>query len=66
MLIFGIPLIGIVFVLVILVVLAVFGSRIYQLDLNIIYGRAFKKLEDLLTDMEHLNNVVLKKNKEYL
>ena len=54
-LVFGIPLIGIVIVLLILSVLAVFGGRIYLWDLNIVYGRIFKKLEDLMTDIENLN-----------
>jgi hypothetical protein len=53
-LIFGIPLIGIVIVVVILVLLAFFGGRIYKWDLNIVYGRIFKKLEELMTDIESL------------
>ncbi len=55
-LIFGIPLIGIVIVVLILGLLAFFGGRIYQWDLNIIYGRVFKKLEELMADIESLNN----------
>ncbi len=54
-LIFGIPLIGIVIVFLILGILAFFGGRIYQWDLNIVYGRVFKKLEELMTDIENLN-----------
>jgi hypothetical protein len=55
-LIFGIPLIGFVIVVFILVLLAFFGGRIYQWDLNLIYGRVFKKLEELMADIESLNN----------
>jgi hypothetical protein len=55
-LIFGIPLIGIVIVLLILVLLAFFGGRIYKWDLNIVYGRLFKKLEELMTDIENLRS----------
>ncbi len=55
-LIFGVPLLGIVVVLIISVLFALFGGRIYQWDLNIVYGRVFKKLEELLADMERLNN----------
>lgn len=55
-LIFGIPLIGIVIVLLILVLLAFFGGRIYKWDLNIVYGRIFKKLEELMTDIESLRS----------
>jgi hypothetical protein len=54
-LVYGIPLIGIVIVFLILGLLAFFGGRIYQWDVNIIYGRAFKKLDELLTDIESLN-----------
>ncbi|MBE15846.1 MAG: hypothetical protein CL867_06320 [Cytophagaceae bacterium] len=55
-LIFGIPLIGIVIVCIILMVLAYFGDRIYKWDLNIVYGRVFRKLEELMTDIESLRN----------
>jgi len=55
-LIFGIPLIGIVIVVLILGLLAFFGGSIYQWDLNLIYGRVFKKLEELMADIESLNN----------
>lgn len=55
-LIYGIPLIGIVIVLLILVLLAFFGGRIYKWDLNLVYGRVFKKLEELMTDIESLRS----------
>lgn len=55
-LVYGIPLIGIVIVLFILGLLAFFGGRIYEWDLNIVYGRVFKKLEELMDDIESLNN----------
>lgn len=55
-LIFGIPLIGIVIVLLILVLLAFFGGRIYKWDFNIVYGRVFRKLEELMTDIESLRS----------
>ena len=53
---YGIPLIGIVIVLLILALLAFFGGRIYKWDVNIIYGRVFKKLEELMTDIESLRS----------
>jgi hypothetical protein len=52
----GIPLIGLVIVLLITGLLAFFGGRIFQWDLNVIYGRVFKKLEVLMKDIENLNN----------
>jgi len=55
-LIFGIPLIGIVIVAVILVLLFLVGGRIYKWDLNIVYGRLFKKLGELMTDIESLRS----------
>lgn len=55
-LIFGIPLIGIIILLLILVLLAHFGGRIYKWDLNIVYGRVFKKIEELMNDIESLRS----------
>lgn len=52
----GIPLIGIVIVALILGLLAFFGGRIYQWDLNIVYGSVFKKLEELMADIESLRS----------
>ncbi len=55
-LIFGIPAIGIVIALVIIGLLAFFGGRIYKWDLNLVYGRLFKKLKELMTDIESLRS----------
>ena len=55
-LIFGIPLVGIVIAVLIISLLALFGGRIYKWDLNIVYGRVFKKLEELMTDIESLRS----------
>jgi len=55
-LIYGIPLIVIIVIVLIVGLLAFFGGRIYQWDLNIVYGRVFKKLEELLADIESLNS----------
>ena len=54
-LLFGLPLIGIGLVVFTMGLLAFFGGKIYQWDLNIVYGRIFKKLKELLTDLEKLN-----------
>ena len=54
-LVFGIPLIGIIGVLFMIGLLAFFGGRIYLWDLNVIYGRVFRKLDELLKDLESLN-----------
>ncbi len=55
-LVLGIPLIAIVVFFLILGVLAFFGGRIYRWDLNLVYGRIFKKLEELLADIESLKD----------
>tara|TARA_R110002126_G_C10451250_1_gene499614 strand:+ start:68 stop:724 length:657 start_codon:yes stop_codon:yes gene_type:complete len=55
-LIFGIPLIGIVIVVLILGLLFLFGGRIYKWDLNIIYGSVFKKIDELMIDIESLRS----------
>ncbi len=50
----GIPLIAIIVIILIIGLLAFFGGRIYQWDLNLVYGRVFKKLEELMADIEEL------------
>jgi len=55
-LVYGVPLIGIVAALAIIGLLAFFGGRIYQWDLNLVYGRVFKKLGELMTDIESLRS----------
>ncbi|EPR71109.1 hypothetical protein [Cyclobacterium qasimii] len=51
---FGMPLIGILAVVLMLTVLAFFGGKIYNWDLNIVYGRVIRKLDELISDMEDL------------
>ncbi len=50
----GIPLLAIVFMAVVAGILAMFGGRIYMWDVNLIYGRVFKKLKELMADIEEL------------
>jgi len=53
--IFGIP--SVVFFIIMLItgLLAFFGGRIYMWDVNMVYGRVFKKLKELLNDIESIN-----------
>jgi hypothetical protein len=39
-----------------ILIVARYAEALYRLDLNIVYGRQFKKLEELITDMEELRN----------
>jgi len=52
--IYGIPVYWVLTMLLIMVLLAIFGGRLYKWDLNIVYGRILKKLEETIADMEEL------------
>jgi len=51
---FGIPLIGIILIVSIVALLTFFGGKIGQWDLNLVYGRILKRLNTLLADMDEL------------
>lgn len=51
---FGIPTIGIVAVITIAVLLGLMGRKLYRWDVGLIYGTMFKKLEEIIADMEEL------------
>ncbi len=51
---YGIPVFWVLGILFIVMLLAIFGGRIYKWDLNLVYGRILKKLEETLADMEEL------------
>ena len=53
---YGIPVFWVFAMLIIVVLLAIFGGRIYKWDLNIVYGRVLRKLDELLSDMEDLRS----------
>jgi len=55
-LVFGLPLYGLLGGILVIVLLAYFGGRIYKWDLNIVYGRVLKKLDEIIADMEELRN----------
>lgn len=56
LLLFGIPLYGWLALILIIILLAYFGGRIYKFDLSIVYGRVLKKLDEIIEDMEELRN----------
>jgi hypothetical protein len=53
-LLFGIPIIGIIGVLLIAGILILLGGRIYEWDLKIVYGRVFNKLDEIIADIKEL------------
>ena len=55
-LLFGLPLFGILGLILVIGLLAFFGNHIGKWDLNIIYGRILKKLEVLRGEMEELRS----------
>lgn len=53
----GVPVFWVLAMLVMVVLLAIFGGRIYKWDLNLVYGGVLKKLKELIADMEDLRRV---------
>jgi len=53
-LVFGIPLYGLIAVLLVVTLLSIFGGRIGKWDVNIVYGRILRRLDTLLRDIEEL------------
>ncbi len=54
MLVFGIPLYPLLGLILVMALLAFSAGGIYKWDLNLVYGRIFKKLESIIADMEEL------------
>jgi hypothetical protein len=50
----GVPVIGILGVLLITGTLVLLGGRIYAWDLKLVYGRVFKKLDEIIADIKEL------------
>ncbi|MEK6477665.1 hypothetical protein WJR50_09025 [Catalinimonas sp. 4WD22] len=50
----GVPVWWLVGVLAVATIMGLFGERIYRWDVNIVYGNVFKKLEEIIADMEEL------------
>jgi len=48
------PILWTIPVIIISIVLAFLGGRLYDFDVRIVYGPVYKKLEDILSDMEDL------------
>ena len=55
-LVFGVPLYLWLTGFLIIALLAYFGGKIYRWDLNIVYGRVLKKVDEIIADMEELRN----------
>jgi len=53
---FGVPTIGLIIVIAIVGLLALVGGRIYEWDLKLVYGRVFKKLDEIIADIQELKN----------
>ncbi|KXX71311.1 hypothetical protein [Flammeovirga sp. SJP92] len=55
-LIWGIPKMGLIMVAIGAVLLSVFARKIYYFDMNLVYGSQFKKLREMIAEMEELRN----------
>ena len=55
-LIYGIPTFTWIIALAIAVLIYVFGGKIYKWDVNLAYRRIFRKLENMIAEMEELRN----------
>jgi hypothetical protein len=53
-LIYGIPTFMWIIAIIIAVLMFVFGGKIYTWDVNLVYGRVFQKLDELIADIEEL------------
>ena len=50
----GFPVLWMLPVILIASLMAIFGGKIYNFDVNLIYGRVFRKLNDMIADIEEL------------
>ncbi|MEO1054224.1 MAG: hypothetical protein AAFX87_26530 [Bacteroidota bacterium] len=53
---YGIPTFAWVIAIAIAILIYAFGGKIYNWDLNMVYGRVFRKLETMIVEMEELRN----------
>lgn len=52
----GIPVFWLLTVIIVACILGFLGGRIYNWDVHLVYGRVFKKLNELINDMEELRS----------
>lgn len=52
----GMPVPALTGVILVAALMALFAGPIYRFDVNLFYGRVFKKLHEILVDMEELRN----------
>ena len=50
----GFPILWLIPVILIASLMAVFGGKIYNFDVNLVYGRIFRRLNDMIADIEEL------------
>lgn len=55
-LVYGIPTFAWIIAIAIAVLIYVFGGKIYKWDVSLAYSRIFKKLENMISEMEELRN----------
>lgn len=53
-LLYGLPILYMIPITVFLILITVFSGKLYRIDINLIYGHIFRKLEETIADMEEL------------
>lgn len=57
-LLFDLPINGVIMVTIGAALLSIFARKIYELDMKIVYGAQFKKLKDMISEMEELQKEI--------
>ena len=52
----GVPVYWLIAAVVLAILSVIYAGKIYRWDMNTIYGRVFRKLDEILADMEELRN----------
>ncbi len=55
-LVFGLPLIGIIALVFLLIFLGFIGGKLYVFEMNMFYGKVISKLDEIIADMEELRS----------
>ena len=50
----GFPVLWLIPVILVVSLMAIFGDKIYNFDVSLVYGRIFRKLNDMIADIEEL------------
>ena len=55
-LLFGVPIYFLAPVVILTLIMGIFAERIYRFDVGLVYGRAVRKVKELIADLEDLKD----------